>query len=187
MAALRLLSNPAGELVPLYQRLSSRQASLAGYSLAVLANLAFVLGTMTHFPERSWLLASYLWAAGGLMYVAMVLAVAIARVGWRIRSLWVAHVYVLGVAMVPLGLLAVVSAILPVAIAQSVRLQNAWVTSGLTAIAVLWALSQALLTLYIGLVRIHTFPERVSTWFAPVVLALGMAAGIGTWVILAVR
>ncbi len=187
IAALQLLSNPAGEMVPLYQRLSSRQASWAGYSLAVLANLAFVLGTMAHFPTQSWLLASYLWAAGGLMYVAMVLTVAIARAGWRIRSLWVAHVYVLGIAMVPLGLLAVVSAIMPVVIAQSVLLQNVWVISGLMAIAVLWAFSHALLTLYIGLVRIHTFPERVSAWFAPVVLASGIAAGAGTWIALAVR
>ena len=186
-ATLRLLSNPAGEMVPLYQRLSSRQANWVGYSLAVLANLAFVLGMMTHFSSQSWLLASRLWAAGGLMYVAMVLTVAIARAGWHIRSLWVAHIYVLGIAMVPLGLLAAASAIAPVIIAQSPLLQNGWAIAGLTVTAMLWALSHSLLTLYIGLVKIHTFPERVSAWFAPVVLASGLAAGLGMWAALAIQ
>lgn len=196
VASLRLLSNPAGEMVPLYQQLSSRQAHVVGYALAVLANLAFVLGTMAHLPGylpgQPWLVASQLWAAGGLMYVAMVMIVAIARVGWRICSLWVADIFVLGTALVPLGMLAAASAIAPILLGQiglppKVWMAHIWVSAAVLAIAVLWALSHTLLTLYSGLTKIHAFPERISAWFAPAVLALGIAAGTATWVALTLK
>jgi tetratricopeptide (TPR) repeat protein len=184
-ATLSLLSNPAGEMLPLYRRLSLRQTSLVGYGLAVLANLAFVLGAIQHTTVNSWLVASWLWASGGMMFVAMVFVVAITRIALRIRSLWTADIFMLATAMVPLGILAVVSAI-----AQDLALRlnqppsqplALWVLDILRLFVLLWAVSQSTITLYSGLLRIHTFPEKLAAWFTPVVLALGLGAGVGTW------
>jgi hypothetical protein len=59
-----------------------------------------------------------------------------------------------------------------------------WILNILLLLTVLWAISQSTITLYSGLVRIHTFSEKLAAWFTPLVLALGMGAGIGTWGIL---
>ena len=180
-AVFKLLSNPSGEMLPTYWRFSSRQATLAGYSLAVVANLCFVIAGLTYLAADSWLVASQLWAAGGLMFVMMVLTVAIARVWLRIRGLWAADIFILGTAIAPLGIVAAVTA--------AIRQSSVWSGGGeagrlayaLVLVAVLWACSHTLITLYSGLSRIHAFPERTAAWFAPITLALGIAAGAGTW------
>ena len=186
-AVFKLLSNPSGEMLPTYWRLSSRQATLAGYSLAVVANLCFVLAGLTYLAADSWLVASQLWAAGGLMFVMMVLVVAIARVWLRIRGLWAADIFILGTAIAPLGIVAAVSAV--------IRQSSVWTSEGeasrvayaMVLIAILWACSHTLITLYSGLSRIHAFPERISAWLSPVILALGTVAGASTWYLLALR
>ncbi len=183
-ATLSLLSNPAGEMLPLYRRLSLRQTSLVGYGLAVLANLAFVLGTIQHTTINSWLVASWLWASGGMMFVAMVFVVAIARVALRVRGLWTADIFMLATAMVPLGLLTVISAMAQDLAPRLNQPSELWIIDSLRLLAVLWAVSQSTITLYSGLLRIHTFPEKLAAWFTPVVLALGLGAGAGTWGVL---
>ncbi|MGC1307352.1 MAG: hypothetical protein WA885_08995, partial [Phormidesmis sp.] len=170
---LRLLSNPAGEMVPLYQQLTHRQLTLVGYGLAVLANLCFVTGGMQHLATDSWLMASQLWAAGGLTFVAMVLSVASARVWLSIRGLWVADIFILGSALVPLGVLFILTALIQAANTSSAPL--------LILLAILWAFSHTLITLYSGFARIQAFPDRIAAWLTPVVLAIGIAAGVGTW------
>ena len=100
---LRLLTNPAGELVPVYHQLSYHQTSRVGYGLAVLANLCLVTGLMSLLDQTSWLEASRLWAAGGTAYVSMILAIALARLCLRIRGLWAADIFTVGTAVVPLG------------------------------------------------------------------------------------
>jgi tetratricopeptide (TPR) repeat protein len=172
-AVLKLMSNPAGEMVPLYQQLSRRQVTLVGYGLAVLANLLFVFGTIQYFPESSWLVASWLWASGGMMFVTMVLAVAIARLLQRLPGQWGADIFTLATAMIPLGLLAGVGAF--------TRSINPWLAYGTGLLAALWALSHALITLYSGLSKIQTFSEETAAWFAPVLLALGLGVGLSTW------
>lgn len=174
---LKLLSNPAGEMLPLYWQLSSRQVVLIGYALAVGANLGFVLGAIAVSGANSWLLASQIWAAGAMGFVAMVVAVAIARVWLRDRSLWVADILMLGTAVWPLGLLAVVMAWL----LSSGGWLNVFGLYGLAALAILWAFSHSLLTLYSGLSRIHAFSERVTAWLAPFILTIGIASGVGSW------
>ncbi|MEL6815490.1 MAG: DnaJ domain-containing protein [Cyanobacteria bacterium J06598_3] len=182
---LTLLSNPAGEMVPLCSQLSQRQITLVGYGLAVMANLLFVFGVMEHSLEATVLMASWLWASGGLMFVAMMLAVAVVRLQLRVRSLWVADIFILGTAMVPLGILAVMSAI-----AQTIHSYTYTYTGGaalhigLLLGSGLWAFSHALLTIHSGLSRIHRFPAKLTAWFAPFVLALGLATGATTWLIL---
>ena len=185
-ATLRLLSNPGGEMLPLYRQLSPRQTSLVGYGLAVLANLTFVLGGIQHTTVNSWLVASWLWASGGMMFVAMVLVVALTRVGLRIRSLWSADIFMLATAVVPIGMLTVVSAIAQTVARQLPDPFPYWIGHALLPLAALWAISQSVITLYNGFSRIHMFSESLSAWFAPVVLALGIGAGIGTWVVLSV-
>jgi hypothetical protein len=170
---LKLMSNPAGEMVPIYQQLSRRQVTLVGYGLAVLANLLFVFGTIQYFSASSWLLASWLWASGGMMFVAMVLTVAIARLLQRIPGPWGADIFTLATAMIPLGLLAGIGAL--------TRSLNPWLAYVIGLLAGLWALSHALITLYNGLSKIQAFSEKTAAWFAPVVLALGIGAGLLTW------
>lgn len=174
---IKLLSNPAGEMLPLYWQISSRQTVLAGYGLAVIANVCFVLGGLFAANRYDWLLASQLWAAGALVFVAMIVALAIARFWLRDRSLWVADILMLGAAVWPLGLLTGVIALLR----HSSDGLNAFGLYGLTALAMLWAFSHSLLTLYSGLSRIHAFSERVTAWLAPLILTLGIVSGVGTW------
>lgn len=183
-AALKLLSNPAGEMVSTYWQLSSRRVTLAGYSLAVMANLCLVSAGLAYLSADSWLVASRLWAAGGLTFVAMVLTVAIARTGLRIRGLWAADIFILGTAIAPLGILAAVTAIIGQSTIWTGRTSDSWPVYTLTFAVTLWAFSHTLITLYTGLTRIHAFPERTAAWLTPVVLAVGIAAGAGTWQLL---
>ncbi len=185
IATLRLLSNPAGEMVPFYRRLSARQTSLIGYALAVLANLAFVLGGIQHATTNSWLVASWLWASGGMTFVAMVLVLGLTRIFLRVRGLWVADIFILGAAVVPLGMMAVLSAIAKQFAAQITQPPYILFSNLFFLMATLWIVSQVLITLYSGLARIQGFSEQFAAWFTPVVLSLGLAAGVGTWSFLA--
>lgn len=186
---LKLLSNPAGELVFVYRRLSYRQANRVGYGLAVLANLCLLVGVMSLTGQTSWLQASRLWAAGGIAYVAMILTVAIARLCLRARGLWAADIFTVGTAVVPLGLstclLAAIKFVLKataqVQTATSPPLLVAWFAILLTFIVLLWALSHALLSLYNGLCQLHPFPVKVTAWFVPIVVAVGLTTGLGSW------
>ncbi len=185
-AVLKLLSNPAGEMVPTYWRLSSRRVTVAGYSLAVMANLCLVAAGLTYLSADSWLVASRLWAAGGLMFVAMVLTVAIARTGLRIRGLWAADIFILGTAIAPLGILTAVTAMIWQSTLWAGWTSDSRLAYALALIATLWAFSHTLITLHSGLSRIQAFPERTAAWLAPVILALGIAVGSGTWQLLTV-
>ncbi|MEM9087729.1 MAG: J domain-containing protein [Cyanobacteria bacterium P01_F01_bin.53] len=169
-----LLSNPAGEMVPLYHQLSHHQVTLVGYGLAVLGNLIFVGGAMQHVLINSWLVASWFWASGGLAFVAMMALAAVVRSRLRVHSLWVADIFIIGTAMVPLGTLAAMSAIAQYAPNNTLQLI-------IILCAMLWTLSHTLLTLYSGFCRIHRFPPQLAAWFAPLVLAVGICTGIGTW------
>ena len=183
---LRLLSNPAGEMFCVYHQLEATcQVTAVGYGLAVLANLCFVLGAIQYFEAGTWLVASWLWAAGGLTYVAMLLVMASARLWKRVHGLWVADIFILGTAMVPLGLLATASGYMRLLASQfSLPLVGLLAHIGVLVMS-LWALSQALLTIYSGLTRIHGVTDRVSSWFTPLVLGLGIGAGMVTWGVLA--
>jgi curved DNA-binding protein CbpA len=180
-AALSLLSNPAGEMLPLYRRLGPWQTSLVGYSLAVLANLTFVLSSLYYWRLDSWLIASRLWLAGGMTFVAMVLVVALARIVFRVRSLWVADIFMLGSAMLPLGMGIGVSAIALTLSPSFIAPANLWLVDVFTQLVALWALSHSLIAVYSGLSRIHTFSDKFSAWFSPMVLLVGFVAGLGTW------
>ncbi|NJM97531.1 MAG: DnaJ domain-containing protein [Phormidesmis sp. RL_2_1] len=173
---LKLLSNPGGEMVPLYRQLSSRQVTLVGYGLAVMANLCWVLSGTQYLETHSWLIASRLWASGGLMFVAMVLVSVLARARLGIRSLWVADIFMLGAALMPLGLWALIT----VWVNQQTTLSALSIDS-IVMITTLWAFSHTILTLYNGLSRIHNLPQPISAWLTPTLLSLGIAAGMVTW------
>ncbi|MEM6450302.1 MAG: J domain-containing protein [Cyanobacteria bacterium P01_D01_bin.105] len=181
---LRLLSNPAGEMVPLYLQLSPQQTALVGYGLAVFANLLFISGGIHYTTANSWLVASWLWAAGGMTFVAMVTVVALARILLRIRGLWVADIFTLATALVPLGMLSVLGAITQQLAIQYLTAANFWMANTFVLLCALWALSHTLLTIYSGFSRIHTFPDRLSAWLTPTVVVLGLMAGVGTWGVL---
>lgn len=186
-AVLKLLSNPAGEIVPTYWQLSAWRVTLAGYSLAVMANLCWVAAGLAYLSADSWLVASRLWAAGGLMFVAMVLTMAIARTCLRIRGLWAADIFILGTAIAPLGILAAATLMIRQSATWTGWALESWPVYTLTFTVTLWAFSHALIALHSGLARIHAFPERTAAWLAPAVLATGIAAGAGTWQLLTSR
>lgn len=189
MNTLRLLSNPAGEMVPMYRRLSARQTSLVGYGLAVLANLLFVFGGIQHATTNSWpnswLFASWLWASGGMTFVAMVLLLGLTRIALRVRGLWVADIFMLGTAAVPLGMMAVLSAVIKRFADQILQPSNIWLSEVFLLLATLWIASQVIITLYSGLSRIQGFSDQFSAWFTPIVVAVGITVGVGTWSFLA--
>ncbi|EDX86533.1 DnaJ domain protein [Synechococcus sp. PCC 7335] len=185
ISILRLISNPAGELVSLYEKLGPRQTSLVGYGLAILANLCFVFGTSERLAVSSWLIASRLWVVGGLTFVTMVLAVSLAKVWLRLRGLWAADIFVLGTAIVPLGLLSVVNAVLPDLAMTMMGDRGPWLAHiGLLA-ATLWSFSHSVMTIQNGLCQIHPFSTKLAAWLAPVILGLGLATGVATWGFLA--
>ena len=185
---LRLLTNPAGELVPVYRQLSHHQANRVGYGLAVLANLCLMTGLMSLMSQSSWLEASRLWAAGGIGYVSMVFAIAIARLCLRLRGLWAADIFTVGVAVVPLGLStcmvmgikAMVEAAGPL-LSTPPPPQAIWCANGLILAALFWAVSHSLIALYSGLSQLHPFPPKTVAWFVPLVIAIGIATGLGSW------
>lgn len=184
----RLLTNPAGELVPVYRQLSYSQANRVGYGLAVLANLCLMTGLMSLLNQTTWLEASRLWAAGGTAYVSMVLAIAIARLCLRIRGLWAADIFTVGTAVLPLGLCACMIVGIKaamVAIAKALAIAPPppalWFTNLLILSALFWAISHSLIALYNGLCQLHPFPAKVAAWFVPLVIAIGFATGLGSW------
>ena len=184
----RLLTNPAGELVPVYRQLSHHQANRVGYGLAVLANLCLVTGLMSLLSQNSWLEASRLWAAGGTGYVAMILAIAIARLCLRLRGLWAADIFTVGTAVVPLGLATCMIMGIKAALKAAVPLlaiptppQAIWFANLLILSALFWAISHSLIALYSGLCQLHPFPAKVAAWFVPLVIAIGFATGLGSW------
>ena len=184
---LRLLTNPAGELVPVYRQLSYYQANRVGYGLAVLANLFLMTGLMSLLSQTSWLEASRLWAAGAVGYAAMILTVATARLCLRLRGLWAADIFTVGAAVVPIGistcLLAGIQAASK-AIAQMPTISvplTLWLINLFTLLILLWAISHALISLYSGLCTLHPFPAKFAGWFVPTIIAIGFAAGLGTW------
>jgi len=184
----RLLTNPAGELVPVYRQLTYRQSSRVGYGLAVLANLCLVTGLTILLDQTSWLQASRLWAAGGTAYVSMILAIAIARLCLRARGLWAADIFTVGVAVVPLGLcscmvigIKATSAALIQTFAIAPSPLALWFTDLLMLSALFWAISHSLIALYSGLSQLHPFPARVAAWFVPWVVAIGFTTGLGSW------
>lgn len=180
------MSNPAGETVPFYHQLTEpRQATVIGYALAVLANLCLVLGATQYFETTTWLAASRFWAAGGMAFVTMVFVLSLTRMKSRIHGLWAANVYILGASVIPLGFLCI-------ALAGLHHLQpylpSQWppqvvLISVLT--ATLWAFSHALIALRSGLWRIQSFSASTSAWFAPILLGLGIGAGVLVWRLLA--
>lgn len=184
IAIFKLLSNPAGEVVPLYRQLSARQANLTGYGLAVFANICFVLGAAQHFEISTWLVASWLWVSGGLTFVGMVLVVSLSKVWLCIRGPWVADIFILGTAALPLGLLAIASAFLPEATQLIAGDRGPWLAHIGLLIATLWAFSHAVMTIQNGLLQIHRFPSKTVAWLAPVVLGLGLTVGMTTWGVL---
>ncbi len=185
VAILKLLSNPAGEMVPLYRQLDSDQTTVVGYGLAVLANLCFVLGAIRHFEDSSWLVASWLWVSGGLMFVSMVLVASLLKVGLRIRGPWSADIFMLGTAAIPIGLLAAISALLPNTAQMIAGDRGPWLAHISLLAATLWACSHAVMAIQNGLSQIHPFSSKTAAWLAPVILGLGFAAGMATWGLLA--
>ncbi|MEM9151285.1 MAG: DnaJ domain-containing protein [Cyanobacteria bacterium P01_F01_bin.3] len=181
MTLIKLLSNPAGELLPVYEQLPWGKRGIVGYALAVLANLCFMFGATQYFTSSSWLLASCLWAAGGLMFVAMVLMVSVVRVWMRSQVPWTANIFMMGTAMLPLGLLTIAAGVL---LTLTEPLSGPWgnaVTVAMLLGSVLWAFSQAVIALYNGLRHIHRLSGRTAAWLSPLILGLGIAAGVGTW------
>lgn len=183
---LRLLSNPAGEMVPLYRQLSQRQTTLVGYGLAVLANLLFISGGIHYATDDSWLVASWLWASGGMTFVMMVAVSALVRTLLRIRSLWVADIFTIGTALVPMGVLSLVSAIAHNVAYLYLAKSTYWIANAFILFTALWAISHALLTLHSGFSRIHAFPDKLSAWLTPTILVLGLITGAGTWAFLTI-
>lgn len=179
---LRLLSNPAGEMVPFYHHLPVGKRAIVGYGLAVLANLCFVLGATQYLVSSTWQLASVLWVSGGLTFVAMVFALSVVRLCLRVRGAWAADIFILGTTLIPLGLLAVVGAVIPLGTQFLIAPWDRMLWLGGMLIAVLWMLSHASIALHSGLCHIHTFSKETAAWLTPVLLGIGATTGVLTWV-----
>lgn len=184
VTTLKLLSNPAGELLPVYHQLmSNRQVSLVGYGLAVLANLLFVLGMTQYLDASSWTQASQFWAVGGITFVAMMFLVSSVRVALRVRGLWAADVFILATAVVPLGLFAAMGAGADLVVQQLSVAYQSQVLLGWVLVSGLWAVSHSVMTLRSGFSRIQAFSDKTASWFAPVVLGAGLGLGYVVWLL----
>ncbi|MEO1388012.1 MAG: DnaJ domain-containing protein [Cyanobacteria bacterium J06634_6] len=178
---LRLLSNPAGEIVPFYVHLPPGKRATVGYGLAVLANLCFVLGASQLLPTSTWYLASILWISGGLAFVAMVFVLSMLRLCLRIRGPWAADIFILGATLIPLGLLAIAGMLIAMATQSLATPWDRLLTAGGGLLAILWALSHASIALQKGLFELHDFSEAMAAWLTPMLLAIGLSTGMLTW------
>ncbi len=184
---LRLISNPGGEVVPVYQQLPAGKHTIVGYGLAVLANLYFVLGASQSFVNNTWLVASCLWAVGAFTFVAMVLILSVVRLRLRIRGLWAADIFILGTTLLPLGLLTLLVAIGPrvAAYLEGIGWGELGALLALIGLGMgaMWSFSHSFIALHSGLSRIHQFPARLSAWLTPVMLSFGLSVGLVTWML----
>ncbi|MGB5914032.1 MAG: DnaJ domain-containing protein [Phormidesmis sp.] len=181
---LKLISNPAGEMVSIYRKLPINSRSAAGYAIAILANLCFVLGALQYFESSSLLLVSRLWATGALTFVAMVLVLSIVRLRLRVQGRWSADIFILGTTLLPIGLLALVSAAIPVLTYYIAEPFGSALTLIGVGFSALWAFSHAMIALHSGLSRIHKFSMQLSAWLTPIILSLGLSSGMVTWLFL---
>lgn len=186
---LKLASNPGGEVISAYRRICATKHSVVGYGIAVLANLFFILGVSQYFSNNSWLLTSQLWATGAFTFVSMVLTLSLIKLKTHTRGRWSADIFILGTALLPLGLFAIASAIATLAAAYLSTLGLSELALPLLllslGICALWTFAQSFITLYSGLTRLHQFPHQLAAWLSPVILSFGLLSGTITWLLLA--
>jgi tetratricopeptide (TPR) repeat protein len=175
-----LLSNPTGELLPIYARLSRHQSTNVGHLWALMANVGFTLGGY----ELGWTVDNprillWLWLTGSLVFLVLVLLLAFCR-GWFHRSCghftaphtdrgWEADIFIAGATVLPLGILALLT---PLTLAF-----NRW----LWGLMALWAATHTVLILCTGLTQIQNQKEYIATWIAPCLLFMSLSAALLLW------
>jgi curved DNA-binding protein CbpA len=175
-----LLSNPTGELLPIYARLSSRQATNVGHLWAFIANVGFTLGGYelvgaTDAP----IMLLWLWLTGSLVFLVLLVLLAFCRT-WFHRARhhfaaqptgqgWAADSFIAGATVLPLGILALLT---PVTLGLS---------RGLWGLIGFFAITHTVLTLCTGLVQIQNQRELVATWIAPCLLFMSLSAVFILW------
>ncbi|MEL7502453.1 MAG: DnaJ domain-containing protein [Cyanobacteria bacterium J06554_6] len=161
----QLLSNPTGELLSNYSRLSGRQATEVGCLLALISTVCFTLGGHAlRFGLPGLATALGLWVSASGVFLTLALTLAFSRAWFRRRSRWSADVFIAGATVLPLGLYGLVgplSAIVP----------------ALGILVTLITLSHSLLVLYTGCTQIHSLPEQIAAWITPSLLFISLCAG----------
>ncbi|MEO1401553.1 MAG: DnaJ domain-containing protein [Cyanobacteria bacterium J06635_1] len=173
---LAILTNPAGEMLPLYDRLLPRQATQVGCLFAMVANLCFTLSgyqlssgvTQAERVATSRILLN-LWVTGGTVFLGLAVILAFSRSWFRRRGRWAGDIFIAGATVLPLGIFAL---LVPVALIVS-----PWL-GGLVG---LFAMMLTLLTLYSGCTQIHHQTEQTATWVAPSLLFIGLSVAYLMW------
>ncbi|MEO0456613.1 MAG: DnaJ domain-containing protein [Cyanobacteria bacterium P01_A01_bin.114] len=171
-----LLTNPAAEMLPIYGRLSPRQAMEVGCLLALVANFCFTLsgyelsrGVVGAESLAASTILLNLWVTGGAVFLSLTAVLAFSRGWFRRRGLWTGDLFIAGATVLPLG---VFSLLLPVALIIS-----PW----LGGLLMLFAAMLTLLTLYCGCTQLHHQTEQTATWVTPSLLFISLSLGYLIW------
>jgi tetratricopeptide (TPR) repeat protein len=165
-----LLVNPTEQLLPVYGRLTPRQASETGILLALIANGCFTLsGYELRLGPPTPLTLMQLWLTGSSVFLSLLALLSFSRHWFRRRAPWAADIFIAGATLLPLGLF------------SSISLAGLMVSPWLWLLILLFAISHTVLTLYSGCTQIQHYAEQTATWIIPSLLFLSLGIGYLTW------
>lgn len=159
-----LLMNPAGALLPAYARFKPGQAAAVGLFFAAIAML--IAQTGVSLGQPNFLISRESILGMGLMiFVSLAATSAIARLIFQ-RGSWTGDLFLAGAALLPLGILVLLSVLL-----------WPWGSSLVGGLAIV-AICHEVLMLYSGCTQIHHFTESVAAWIVSVML---LVSSYGTY------
>ncbi len=152
---VQILRNPSGNLLPLFSRLTQRQAAGMGLLYAVLSWTAIATVGELYWSQSWPLSAQQVWVLGIVIWAALILMGALLRLLTRQGGSWAGDVFVAGVTLLPLAMLMILS----------VPLSS--LGSGFMAAASMFTLCYSVLLLYAGCTQISDIPESMAVLAVP--------------------
>lgn len=158
-AVWRVSSDPIGGALPVYAGLSRLEAAGMGLGFATLAGLGFAIGLASRVP-LSWL---QLLAIGYVPFISLMGISAIARLINRNSGEWAGDVFLAGAALIPFGLLFLVTGLW--------RLPRA-----VLLLLALYSFSYSLLSLYGSCTQVAHLSDRWAAFVVPLMV------GVSSWI-----
>ncbi len=152
------LLNPGGGLLPAFATLEPTQALKVGMVLAALASFQFAIGVRYGWQIESEFAFGKLLVVGGVAFFSLASVSLLSRLIAHHRVSYHGDLFLAGTALIPWGLLALVSGFSP------------QLPLGLTIAITMLICCHGIITLYSGCTQIADFSERFSTLVVPLML-----------------
>ena len=166
------LFNPVAGLPSTFANLDKYQALGTGFMLGLIADASFVIGIYGSEQIRINFSLIKLGIVGITAFLSLVLISLIARLFVRNQGSWQGDVFLAGAALLPLGLLVLVSG-----------LASSFYPLVLIAVAVL-GICNAILTLYSGYTQISYLPEAAAARLVPMAIIISGGLSYLVWLVM---